>query len=398
MSSLKAFGGNNILNLTVSTFYVRNTSRFKGAGSSGSFNFEFAIGKAPVIALEASKKPVLHNVKITLSNVTIKVQDRKGKIPTFERNVPMTVYGIVGITNGVLSFTSLTVEANNTNGIDALIVGIINGQIIPRIQSALSGITLPQMQNIFGSSLSAAVQSGTVVSGPAIEINATINGAGTLRNANTPAAATITSLNNGSSSNAKIIGMVHQDALNVLIPRLIPVLSSTFSKTASAPFGFAAGISGTVSASTPVISINNGAGSASTRVSISNFRAGVKDPISGWHWVPIPVPSVDVVVTNSLSTQGNKGILTLTGVGNLSVVLNWPTILGPVQAVVTSLLNAVLNLFKGQISNAVSGKKFTLFELPARIPGTTLPATLGFPASGLSYVGKSVQAIIRVQV
>jgi hypothetical protein len=173
-------------------------------------------------------------------------------------------------------------------------------------------------------------------------------------------------------------------------------LSHTFNESGSkGPFG--AGIKGTIKASTPMLEIKNGSAKASTTITFSSLKAGIKIPIKGWTWVDLPKPTVKLVVTHKLTSVQNKGVVELTGVDKLTVSFNWPTVLKPVGTVLQTLLNGVLSLFKGLISQAVRGKKLQVFELPSKIPGTNIGATLSLVAGGFGYVKSSLRAIIRVK-
>lgn len=393
MECMMAYGGNNILDLTLSKVYQKYPAQFRGSGTASGFNYSFEVTKAPTATLVAGV--ATHNIVISLANTKITVTAASGAGPGINQVLPFKAKAKLRIVGGVLSITGLTVFIDNPTGIDALIVAVINAQVVPKLQQTLNGITLPQLDKLFGSSLSPQVRTGQVISGPALEIGARFANVTNLGTADAPPQANITSLNNGTATNALVIGMVSDDAVNKLIKPLIPPLSDTFNKSGSIP-GFGAGIKGTIRATTPVLTIVNGVGKAKTTVSVS-LQAGIKVPIFGWTWKSIPVPDVEVVVNNALSTSGNKATLTLTGISSLHVELDWPGFLSPVESLVEGMLDAVVNLFKGKINNAVAGKKFDLFTLPSTIPGTSLGATLSFETNGLSYSKGSVKALVRVK-
>jgi hypothetical protein len=388
---MMAYGGNNLMNLVVSKVYASQRNRFKGSGRSGGFAYTFDVTETPVAKLIPNK--TTHNFEIDMKKVAITV---KGGIINFDKTLPMKATGKFAINRSQLSLTQLKVSTGSTSAIDQVVVGIIDSQIIPKISTALAGIPIPQLTNVFGSGLSASLQSGNVRSGPALEVGARIAGKGNVGAADTPAAATIASLNNGTAANALMGALVSGGAVNVLMKAGVASLSHAFDERGSKA-GFGAGIKGTIRATTPVLGIRNGKGSVSTTISFSGLKGGIRVPIKGWSWVSLPAPKTNVVITNSLSASGRTGTMTLTGVQKLSVSLRWPKVLKPVEAVVKRLLNGILSLFRGKISNAVKGKKFELFTLPSRVPGTNLGASLSFAPRGLTYFKSSVQALVRIR-
>lgn len=391
MQSMMAYGGNNLMNMVVRKVYASQRNRFKGSGRSGGFAYTFDVTETPVAKLVPNN--TTHNFEIDMKKVAITV---KGGIINFNKTLPMKATGKFAISQSKLSLTQLKITTSSTSAIDQVVVGIIDSQVIPKISSALAGIPIPQLTNVFGNGLSARLQSGNVRSGPALAVGARITGKTGVAAADAPAAARIASLNNGTATNARMIAVVSGGAVNVLIKAAVASLAHKFDERGSRA-GFGAGIKGTIRATTPVLDIKNGSGKVNTTVSFSGLKGGVRVPIKGWTWVSLPAPKTNVVITNTLSASGRTGIMTLTGVQSLRVSLRWPKVLRPVEAVVKRLLNGILSLFRGKISNAVKGKKFELFALPSSIPGTSLGASLSFASGGLAYIKKSVQALVQIK-
>jgi hypothetical protein len=390
MEPMMAYSGNNLLTMVVHRVYATQRNSFKGSGTSSGFAYSFDVTEAPGAALIPNS--AARNVELALSKVMITVT---GGGLNFNANVPMLATATLAVSQGIISLTNLKVTTTSANPIDRAIVAIINTQIIPQISAVLAGIPVPQLTNLFGSGLSASLRTARVIAGPALELGAGITGRSGIGAADAPAAATLASLNNGSATNALAAALVSSGAVNVLIKALIPPLSESFDNRGSKA-GFGAGIKGTIKATTPVLAISGGSGEATTTISFSGLKGGIRIPVKGWTWVSLPSPSPKVVVTNTLSVSGRSGILTLTGVSSITVSLNWPSVLKPVGDVLKTLLNGILSLFRGKISNAVKGKKFTLFTLPTTIPGTNLAASLSFAQGGLGYMKGSVQALVRM--
>jgi hypothetical protein len=391
MEPLMVYAGNNLLTMVVHRVHATQRSSFKGSGTSSGFAYTYDVTQAPNATLVPNS--TARNIELALPKVVITAT---GGGLNFNGNVPMLATATLAVSQGILSLTNLKVTAQSSSPIDRAVVALINTQVIPRISAVLAGIPVPQLTNLFGSGLSASLRTGRVIAGPALEMGARLGGKSGIGAADAPAAATRSSLNSGSATNALAAALVSSDAVNVLIKALIPPLSESFDRRGSkAKFG--AGIKGTIKATTPVLAITNGSGKATTTVSFSGLKGGIRIPIKGWTWVSLASPSPKVVITNTLSVSGRSGILTLTGVSSITVSLSWPSVLKPVGSVLASLLNGILSLFRGSISKAVKGKQFTLFTLPTTIPGTNLAATLSFAPGGLAYFKRSVQARVRVK-
>jgi hypothetical protein len=391
MEPMMAYSGNDLMNMVVSKTYTSQRNKFKGAGSSNGIAFTFDVTETPVAKLLTGV--ATHNVEIDLK---VAITAKGGSID-FNRSVTMRAIGKLAVVRSVLSLTDISVRTTSTNIVDQLVIGIVDSQIIPRIRAELRGIPIPQLTNLFGTGLSARLHNGTVISGPALQVGARLIGKSGIGAADAPTSANIAALNAGSSASALVVGMVSSSAVNELLKRVPPV-SHGFDQRASAA-GFGAGIKGTIKATTPVLTVSNGTGEVTITVSLSNLRAGIDTPLTNWDWLSLPGgPSarVRVVVKHTLSTSGRAGVITLTGVDNIKLALNWPNALKPVEGLLVGLLNGVLSLFHSRISNAVKGMKFAPFDLPTTIPGTNWDARLSFDNSGLRYVGSSVRALIRI--
>lgn len=392
MECMKAYGGNNVINMVLKKYHTAKPNDFKGSGTTSGYKYSYNVLNKPIATLKPAS---VSNIEIRMGRVHIALIPVSGQGPSLDKDLAMKASGKIGISSGILSVISIKAEIENPNLIEAILQGVINSQVIPKIQDTLKKVPLPQLQNLFGTGLSAQVRTGSVITGPAFEIGARIAGKAGIAAADKPASSDLTTLNNGSDNNASIIGVVSAGAVNYLIGKLIPPLSKNFNERGS-KIGFGAGVKGTIKASTPVLKISAGNCTAYTTVSIT-LKAGIKVPIKGWTWVKIPVPNVKTGITNTLNTQGNKGVVTLTGVNSIKVSFSWPSVLKPVESIVKSLLNGVLSLFKGTISKAVKGKKFEIFQLPTKIPGTNLSTSVSFLSNGLSYYKSSIKAIVRLQ-
>ncbi|PVD49466.1 hypothetical protein DC498_24935 [Terrimonas sp.] len=391
MEALMVYGGNNIFDMTLKKVFEHNPDQFKGAGSSGEFNYAYQITKPPTALLGNFRSTPPRNIKIRLSVVTIKITHQDSGA-TFNRTVAITAAGLLSIVSRILSIRSLTVSIDNPEPVDALIQAVINSKIIPSISAQISAIRLPQLQNIFGTDVPVQLRSGTVISGPALEIGANISGLSRSA-ADRPASGELPSLNNGTSSNATIIGTASAQAINLLIKKLVGSISHRFNKTANGAFGFAAGVKGRLSAPSPIIIINNGRGKVKLKIS-TTLHAGVKAPLIGWKWIPIAVPDIEVTVSHTLPVRSNKAVIKLTRVDSIRIDLNWPPLFTPVESLIENLLNSVVSHFKGMINDNVRGKEIAPFNLPNSIPGTAFNAGLNFRE--LSYYKKSLKSTIKV--
>ncbi|MBK6364426.1 MAG: hypothetical protein IPF52_13390 [Saprospiraceae bacterium] len=385
MSSLKAFGGNNILNMAATKFYNANPNKFKDNGTQGGVQYSYQVISAPVITLIPNNNS--KNISISLT-VSVKLPDL-----SFDKNIPLTASAKVNIVNGVLSITNLTLAG--VNPVDALIVGLFNAVVLPNLSTALSSIPIPALTGVFGPSLSPQILGMAVLNNPALEIRGKIAGTNINQTADTPSAANLNSLNTGNNSNAKIIGCVVEGAVNHLIKTLLPDLSHSFDKRAS-KWGLGAGIKGTIKASKPVMTINNGVGVAKTTISFSGLKAGIDPPFAGWQWVNLPSPTATITVKHLLRSIGNTGVIEIKGIDSFSVNFDFPLLLKPVEVLLETLLKGIFLVFKGIINNAINGRKIEIFKLPSKVPGTNYSASLSFAPNGLAYHGKSVEGIVKV--
>ncbi|MBL8896915.1 MAG: hypothetical protein JNM84_04780 [Planctomycetes bacterium] len=391
MAPLLAYAGNNLMNLVTSKVYAAERRLFKGSGTSGGLNYTYDVTEAPIAKLVHGS--ARHNLEFDLKKVAITA---KGTLLDFQRTLRMKATGRLAIVAGALTLTGLEVTTNSTSALDQLVVGIIQSQIQPKIATALASIPIPQLNDIFSTGLSAAPREGGVIRGPALEVQARVTGKNGLASADAPTAASIRLLNDGTATDAKMIGVVSEDAIQALIKALVPPLSHAFDEIRTKG-EFSAGIKGTIKATTPLLRIRNGVGEATTTISFSKLKGGIQVPLLGWTWVSLPAPTIKAAITHSLSASGNEVLVKLTGVRSLRVSLNWPAVLRPVEVVLGALLNSVLTLFRGKISAAVAGRKLELFQLPPKVPGTNINATLSFASGGLAYFKSSVQAIVRIR-
>jgi hypothetical protein len=385
MSSLKAFGGNNILNMAATKFFIANPTKFKKSGTQAGLQYSYEVLSAPVITLIPNNN--IKNLNIAL-NVKIKVM----QIP-FDQNIPMQASARLALQNNILSITNLSLTADNPA--DQLIVGIINTIVIPNLAASLASIPVPLLTGIFGPTLSAQITGLTILNNPALEVRGKIAGTNINQIADTPTAANLNALNAGNHQSAKIIGVVVESAVNHLIKTLLPLLSHTFDKRAS-KIGFGAGIKGTIKASKPEMDISNGVGIAKTTITFSGLKGGIDTPLSKWKWINLPSPAVTVTVKHLLKSTGNTGIIEIRGIDSFSVNFAFPIILKPVELLLEGLFKGIFLIFKGIINNAIAGRKIEIFKLPTKVPGTNFNASLSFAPNGLSYQGKSVQGIVQV--
>jgi len=395
MECMKVYGGNSLLNLFLNKLYQARPGDFSSNGTAGGFNFSYNTLNAPTgkFVFSASPKP---NLTIKLSSVDIRIARIGGAGPSLQVKYIINATGKLTISNGILSISSLNVAIENPGVIDALILPILNGNVLPAIQNSLQHILLPQIQNIFGTGLNASLYSGKVISGPALLVGARVSGQN-ISDADNVSTIDLASLNTNNVNKGKLIGLVSGAAINVLIrSRLTSIPSQSFDKRQNLIVG-EIGIKGSVNASVPEFSISNSSGSAKTTISFNGVKVGGKLGFLPWLWFNIALPSFKVVVRHQLKVNNDKGIISLTGVDSLKVVFNnFPSELNGVKRDIENLFNnVVLPVFKSNISNAIAGISFEVFDLPTRIPGTSLVSEIKY--NGLGYYRSSVKAEIELK-
>ncbi len=390
---MMAFGGEQLLNLIILKLYNTRPNRFRGNGTASAINYTYAVVNVPTCRLVVND--ATHNFEI---NLDVRVTADPLGI-NFDSVLPMKSLGTISISDGILSITRLNLTNNSVNPIKQIVVNIINSQVIPPLTATLLSIPLPQLSSFFGTGLSASISSGQVINGPAIEIGSRIVGRIGVAVANVPPLAELQALNNGANANtATSIALVSDEAVNILIRNIFTDRSLNFDERGSKA-GFGAGIKGRVHATTPRLQIVGGIATITTTISLSHLEGGIRVPIWGWSWVDLPTPpNVTVQVNHTLSTSGNRAIITITGIDRISVNLNFPSILSPVESVLESLINAVLRSFRGLLGDAIEGTRFEIFRLPSNILGNNLNVNLSFEQGGLRYFQHSIKAIFRVSI
>ena len=281
-----AFGGEKLLNFILRKIYTTPNNGFEGEGASNGLNYTFKVINAPTGRLIPDT--LTHNLEIDLE-VKISVN---GNGVNFARNVPMKAKAKIGISNGMVSISQLTLTNISPNPIDAIVVSIINSQIIPPIRTELRNIPLPRLNDLFGSGLSANIVSGSVISaGPSFQAGLRITGASGIANASQPTLANLQSLNTANSN--RIIAVVSDEAVESLLGSTMTAHSHVFNKSATG-LGFGAKIKGTIRATRPMFDIVDGVGRVTTTISINNLQGGIKAPFGGWKFINIPFPNARV--------------------------------------------------------------------------------------------------------
>jgi hypothetical protein len=396
MDSMMAYGGNNILNLTLNKVYQKDPSKFEGSGSVKGFNYSFEITKAPTAKLVYGNST--HNIVISLKNVNIKIAPRVGiDGPSIDKNMPLTAEGKLGISDGIFSFTSLVVSIDNPDVLEAIFVEIINEKVVPKIEDQLKAVTLPQLDNLFHSSLTAEIHTGQVISGPAFEIGVRITGNTSIGVADAPASTNISSLNSGTATNALVVAMISDDAINVLIKSLNKTITKSYDERETNEYGFGSAITGTLTITTPVLNITNGSGKVTAHVSV-DLKAGIQVPLLDWGWVTLFRGVADVEVNNTLITQGNEAMMKLNSIASLVIDYGLPPEMIPVEKEVISMYAKIYKNFTAKVNSALQERPpIHLFNLPSTIPGSSTPATLSFDPDGFTYYKNSVRALVRIK-
>jgi hypothetical protein len=388
MKPMMAYCGDKLLNLILKKVHASATNQFRGHGQAAGIDYSYEVVNPPVGRFVANL--TTHNVEIGL---TVKVRVNL-PIGGFDQDIPMQANGRISISGGVLSVTHLSMINVGSGPLDAVVVSIINNSVIPPLRNTLRGIPLPQLNNLFGSGFSVNASEGAVIAdGPSFEAGFNLVGISGIANAVRPSIADLTLLSTAPSN--RIIATISDDAIQVLARNLIPEISQNFEKSGTVG-GFGAKIKGTIRAKNIKFDIVGGVGRVKITISISGLKGGIRVPILGWKYINIPSPEVDLTISNSLSISGNRVIITLTGVDNISIDLDFPALLNPIESLLEVLFNTILRAFHRRISDAIEGTKIELFRLPSNLFSSSLAVNLAFEPNGIKYVENSVQATLRV--
>lgn len=386
MGPMMAFGGNELLNLIINKAYNSQPDRFRGAGTKNRIQYNYSVPNIPVGRLISGA--ATHNFEIDLM-VLLKTQ---GSI-VLTQNFALRATGKIGISNSILSITQLSVTNITIAPIDAMIANIINKEILPPLSKTLKNIPLPQLNNLFGSGLSANLASSGVIAAPALQIDSTIVGHSGIANASIPPAAKLNLLNNSNTPNqATLIALVSDQAANILFHSSLSSREFSFNKSETG-WGFGAGIRVKIKMMPPVLEIRNGVGKITTTLKFILFKAGAKGPL-GWTWIDIPVPNIIVKVNHQLIIDDNKAVIKITGFERIKIDLNFTGILNAVEDTLEDILNAIIKEFKDLLSDVIKGRKITIFKFPANILGTSFNANATI--TNLSYFNNSIQASFEV--
>ncbi len=392
MDAMTAYGGNDLMNVVMAIAYATRRDVFQGSGASRGVAYAFDVADVPVVRLVAHETD--HNLVIDLKRVRIEV---RGGVINVARTLALQATGTLALREGRLSLTGLRVTTGAKGVFDRVVVGLIDSRIVPRIVEALAAVPIPQLTHVFGRDLAAALGTVEVIDGPALRAGASIVGRPDVVAADPPSPADVDALNGEGGDSARLIALASAGALNVLMQALVPPIAHAFDRRGGAS-RFGAGIRGVIRATTPALDVCEGRGTAATTVSFTDLQGGIRLPVKGWTWVRLPSPVTEVAIAHTLSASGDRGLITLTHVERIDVSLSLPRVLAPVERIVRGLLNGTLSRFRGQIDEAVSGRAFTLFELPATVPGTGMAADVSFASEGLSYREGSVRAAVRVRL
>jgi|GEM_PF-5300960 len=412
-----AWGGSPVLNETFALYYQKDPTFLNQSQVVSELNAEFVgvCEEAPTVQLNpqtaaeviemfnkayalGSTNAAFANVEKTLAdppNISLTMEKMKISIYDYESGTrgkllgedtfKIITYGIFAVDGSKLILNSLSsVVSGGTGGDSPLMQKVVNGYVLPAVTKRYSGITLPQFQNLFGSDLNASIAS-VAVSNQQFDVYANIA-------PTTFASQSLDSEITAEDADSIINAYVSGEAVQLIASKVMKPMSSPFSKESGGSFG-GAGIKGTIYMGQPGISINGSSASASAPISIS-MEGGVK-AFWNWVWVPLPVPDTNVVIDISLTDDGTNAYIEITGVQSIHVDLgDWPSVLKPVESAIEGLLDAVVGLFRGTISNAVSGTKLGLFSLPDVIPGMDVPADLTF--NSLGFANSGVQTAIEI--
>lgn len=404
MNCIKAYGGNNLLNLAIKKFYTTNRSKFKGNGKSDGYTYTYDISEMPVANLLPNE--TVKNFEIVMNNVVITAKGNNVNINNNIKLVALCKLAIVKKTSETvlgqiidylipkyeLSLKILKIVSPSTNIIDQIIVGILNSQVIPKINDTLKELQIPQIIRLFGSNLSARLKTFQVIQGPAFEVGATLVGKTNLGEANYPTA-NINALNIGNNS-ALVVGTISSQAINTIIKEIILPFEQNFRKTKGK-----GGLKGKLKVEFNSLEIKNNDCLIDLSVSINKFQGGIYLPIVDWEWFSLPSQKINLKILNKLSVNGNAALLTLTDLTEFKMSINWPTSLKLVKTILSSLLESEIKSFiKSEIKKQIISKKIEIFKLPSTIPGTNLSASLTFEKNGLEYYNSSLKALVKIQI
>jgi hypothetical protein len=331
------------------------------------------------------------NISVVLSNVKVDFYDyengQRGALQ-LSINREIQVWAVMGLNGSHIALSSLTDQVIGGAPLgNKILQKVLTNYVLPSLKGQIENIQLPQLQDILGTDLNASIANFNIVN-QQFSIDASVAGFHFADQSNKVK-------NVDDVSSGDIYGVIDGAIVNQIMKTKIPSITKPFNKSSSTA-GFGAGIKGSMTFSNPSFSISGGQATATGNLSLS-AQAGIKT--LWWNWVPLPVPDTVVTIKVALKTSSTEASVEITGIDSIHVNIgNWPSILKPIESAIESLLDAIVSIFQGAISSAVSGISINLFSLPSTIPGTDIPAKLTFPSGGLSFNGSNVDATINVSM
>lgn len=388
MTPIMVFGGNELLNLTLQEIYTNERNRFKASGQRGRVHYSFDVTNLPTGRFITNLNT--HNFEVDFT-VLLETQG------TFvsSQNLAMRATGTIKINNGFLSITQLSVINLHIAPVNALLIPIIDNDVLPPLRNTLRNMPIPQLNNFIGSGFSLNLSSSTVIAPPALEVDCQIVGNASIANATFPSAANLQSLNSGGNPNqANVIAVASDEAINILFKSKFPTKTYDFSRQETG-WGFGAGIKMKIRTTSPIININNGIGAIHMTLRIRNIKAGAKG-FGKWVWVNLADLDVNVEITNRLIIEEDQAKIKLTGFSRIKVRFRFGGVLKAVEGILEDLVNVVINEFRDLLSDEIRNKKISIFRLPANVLGANLNANASI--NSLDYSNNSVQAIFDVRI
>jgi hypothetical protein len=376
-----------LFELVFGAYVQANASLFAGSVTILDTAVSYAAASRPTVLLYATRDTGggASNASITFDPVRVSLQ---GDAPV---DLSLTTTGLVTLQGGTLSITALSTTIAGAGGwLDRAIAKQVDTRIAQQFEQALAHITIPVFGEIFNSSLTVAIDDAAIANGIcAVHGSLTYRGEGSAGPAPSVVGDTSSTPSLGIATNASGLQVVLFTQRS-RFPLVAPV--KEIAEKPAGPLGdFGAGIKGTIGLSYPRLSVSGSSAAAVSDVSFA-LQGGV-EAFGSWTWVSLPIPDVtaELFVALGPDASGRIAELRLTGIGDVDVHVEWPSVLKPAGDSLASLLDAVIGDFRGAIGAALRSLSFPIFTLPPAVPGIVRPvpvtfAQLAFAQSGLASI------------
>jgi hypothetical protein len=373
------------------------------------WSFDVQIPEPPAVSFgpQGAGADPRANVGIRASNVQVSVGIKP--MPPLKLAFDLTLDASVTTAGARIEIGDISVRLTPCAGValteDHKRGGLNEGAVKDAVEAVLSpavkrwaiGLPLPQVHELFGADLDAALVGvsvpdvhGTYMLCAIAELSRHAGAARTSLRAPAPPEAA-----RARGDAGKVILLVAEAALNLASDVLLERQVSRIRQTRK-ELGAKIGLKTRVRTDIVKIRIPGPTASASAKVSFRKTRGGVRWG-SSWTWARVRIKNARARVDLSLGMHagGRAGNITFRGIHDLKVKVKrgqWGVSARTLDDLIDDIVDELLPL----VNRWLRGKRIELFRLPDTIPGTQIPLGLRFAHHGLRFSRGLVMAEVVI--